>query len=322
MSKILFSTGENTKRYIRNEPNNLVCIIYNILEFSFFNIKNIRVYLLLILLLVYAVSTYPQSININKTDSSGAYSESRNFDIRLFRSINNYRSGFLDGAVTITDNSMLPASLIIPTAMFLMGRAFDNTYDENTGVLLGTSEVLNLGLTYGIKFLVRRDRPYKTLSRVHHKDVSISDPYSFPSGHSSTTFAISTMFALRYPKQPQIYVPLYLWSVIVGYGRVYFGMHYPSDVLAGAVVGALSSVTVYSLRNHILNFKNQVLGGRDRPDKNYLTAETMGIAAGSYLVLTALNEFIFSGKSSFDFSISPSMISNNQTELKLTLKLH
>lgn len=284
--------------------------------------KSTSHFALIALLFLCIQTSYSQSTVYYKSDTAGYYTEPSNIDINIFRSINNYRSGFLDKAVTITDNSMIPAAIIIPGGMFLMGRAFENTYDENTGFLLGTSEILNGVMTFGIKFLVKRKRPYETLNRVYYKDVSIADPYSFPSGHSSMTFAISTMFALRYPTHPQIYVPLYLWSIIVGYGRVYFGMHYPSDVLAGAILGSLSSVTVYSLRNHILKFKNRTLGEEGEPDRNNFTAKSAGLIAGAYLVSIALNDLIFSDENKFQLLVTSNLISYKQTELRFTLRLN
>jgi len=63
---------------------------------------------------------------------------------------------------------------------------------------------------------------------------------SFPSGHTSQAFAIATTLTLQYNKW-YVAVPAYLWAGSVGYSRMYLGKHYPSDVLAGAVIGAGSS---------------------------------------------------------------------------------
>jgi hypothetical protein len=140
--------------------------------------------------------------------------------------------------------------------------------------------------------MIKRNRPYQTLKGVYYKDVSLADKYSFPSGHASTTFAISTMFALRYPYHPQIYIPLYFWSIIIGYGRVYFGMHYPSDVLGGAALGTLTSAAVYSLRSHILKFKNRLLGEENNPDRNDANVKSMGMIAGVYFIFFTANELL------------------------------
>ncbi len=111
------------------------------------------------------------------------------------------------------------------------------------------------------------------------------------------------MFALRYPKYPQAYVPMYLWSLIAAYGRPYLGMHYPTDLLAGAVIGAGSSVLIYSLRKELFNFKNNVFK-ENKPDEGSINGGVISFFAGSFLVTELLNNFIFYSKSIM-FGVNP-----------------
>ncbi|HSC36729.1 MAG TPA: phosphatase PAP2 family protein, partial [Chitinophagaceae bacterium] len=60
--------------------------------------------------------------------------------------------------------------------------------------------------------------------------------YSFPSGHTSSAFAMATSISMSYPKW-YVIAPCYLWAGTVGVSRIVLGVHYPSDVLAGALVG-------------------------------------------------------------------------------------
>jgi len=59
---------------------------------------------------------------------------------------------------------------------------------------------------------------------------------SFPSGHTTLAFATATTIALE-NKKWYIVVPAYIWAGSVGYSRMYLGKHYPSDILAGTVIG-------------------------------------------------------------------------------------
>ena len=67
---------------------------------------------------------------------------------------------------------------------------------------------------------------------------------SFPSGHTSLAFTTATALSLKYPKW-YIIAPSYLWASSVGYSRMNLGVHYPSDVVAGALLGAGSAYVTY-----------------------------------------------------------------------------
>ena len=64
--------------------------------------------------------------------------------------------------------------------------------------------------------------------------VRLPSTYSFPSGHSTVAFACATVLALAVPR---LAVPLYLLATVIAFSRVYVGVHYPLDVVAGAALG-------------------------------------------------------------------------------------
>jgi undecaprenyl-diphosphatase len=87
----------------------------------------------------------------------------------------------------------------------------------------------------GLKALIDRPRPPvrypepKTLVPVPHDA-------SFPSGHAATSFAAATMLSFAFPRLTPF---LYVLAAVVAFSRVYVGVHYPLDVIAGAALGAL-----------------------------------------------------------------------------------
>jgi undecaprenyl-diphosphatase len=132
-----------------------------------------------------------------------------------------------------------------------------------SGILLGCSEVLEYSVTSLLKAGVGRRRPYEALASVNTGHLESADAYSFPSGHTAGAFAIATILTLRYSKSPEIYIPAFVWAGLVGYGRIYFGLHYPSDVLGGALVGAGSSLLVYKYKDEILPIVYKLLGKKE-----------------------------------------------------------
>jgi undecaprenyl-diphosphatase len=80
-----------------------------------------------------------------------------------------------------------------------------------------------------------RERPYQVLSGVAIGAVPL-DRFSFPSGHTLHAVAFTMVAALHYPG---LAAPLTVFTVLTGASRVVLGLHYPSDVLAGAAIGAL-----------------------------------------------------------------------------------
>jgi undecaprenyl-diphosphatase len=80
------------------------------------------------------------------------------------------------------------------------------------------------------KAIVPRHRPFE------HQLGPPSTTHSFPSGHSTTSFACATVLA-HYA--PRLRVPFFVLAALIAFSRVYDAMHYPTDVLAGAVLGVL-----------------------------------------------------------------------------------
>jgi undecaprenyl-diphosphatase len=108
-----------------------------------------------------------------------------------------------------------------------------------------TSATLNLG----VKPIVHRRRPDRVAEEVPlARQVRMPSSTSFPSGHAAAAFAFATGAGNVLPSSG---IPLRALGALVAYSRVHTGVHYPSDVLAGALLGStLAQFTSNALGHH------------------------------------------------------------------------
>ncbi|WP_457540821.1 phosphatase PAP2 family protein [Williamsia sp. R60] len=119
--------------------------------------------------------------------------------------------------------------MTIAVVMSLIGKRQRRAGLRGLGSLAGASLVSNTVL----KPLIGRRRP--TLDPAHpHPLVRMPWTSSFPSGHSASAAAFAVGAALERPRTAAVLFPL---AAAVGYSRVHVGVHYPSDVIAGAAIG-------------------------------------------------------------------------------------
>ena len=204
-----------------------------------------------------------------------AQNDPSNVDVQLFRDINNAQTQFKTSLIGVSDNSVYPILIAAPVSLAAYGLAADQNEKFESGVLLGSSEILAYSIGYVLKESVRRERPYEALTDVHTNHLDSADPYSFPSGHATGAFALATLLTLRYPK-PEVYIPAFAWAGLVGYGRIYFGLHYPSDVLAGALIGAGSSYLVYKCQGKILPIMYKIIGRKESENVSAIVVPNNG----------------------------------------------
>ena len=108
-----------------------------------------------------------------------------------------------------------------------------------------------------IKNLVKRPRPFVTFTDLQ---IIIPTPsqYSFPSGHTSSSFAAAAVFYRHLPKK--LGVSSVVLAGLIGFSRMYVGVHYPTDVLAGVIMGVFLSYLAEYLVNFIQKRKKKETG--------------------------------------------------------------
>lgn len=160
----------------------------------------------------------------------------QNWEVNTIRRINSWDSGFVRNYNKVVSKTAPYVAVGVPVAMAAVALINDDQDLLKDAVYVGTSVAGAVAVTYGMKYLFDRRRPYeKYPDRIH--PFSLEDSPSFPSGHTSTAFALATSLSIRYPKW-YVIAPSALWACSVGVSRMNEGVHYPTDVLAGAALGA------------------------------------------------------------------------------------
>lgn len=103
--------------------------------------------------------------------------------------------------------------------------------------------LLNLAVYLWLKQRIGRERPYVSCPGIRLNGRAL-DQFSFPSGHTLHATTFSMLLIGEYPEAAFVLVPL---SVLIAWSRIALGLHYPGDVAAGALMGALTGALLLAL---------------------------------------------------------------------------
>ncbi len=144
----------------------------------------------------------------------------------------------LDKAMTWASNTANKSKLWFAVAIVLSATGRRGRGASVRGLIaIGVSSIT---INAAAKRLFPRQRPDR-LNKTKGDNVRMPTSSSFPSGHAASAFAFVTVVSAELP---QLSLPLYGLATVVGYSRVHTGVHYPSDVLTGAVLGSAIGTVV------------------------------------------------------------------------------
>lgn len=121
--------------------------------------------------------------------------------------------------------------------------------------LMGLTALIAMGIgalfvNVGLKNIVARTRPYEVIEGLRILVERQSD-FSFPSGHSCASFASAFVYFRMAPKKWGI--PALILAALIAFSRLYVGVHYPTDVITGILIGILSALAAMALVRAVSN---------------------------------------------------------------------
>ena len=167
------------------------------------------------------------------------------WDARVLHSMNSCSGKGLTNFNKFVSNSELVFLVGVPVGIGLYGALSGDDAEIDKAVSIGATVVSSYVVSTLMKVIIQRKRPYDKypdyiVARAHESS------YSFPSGHTMGAFGLATSLTLNYRKW-YITAPAYLWATAVGYSRMQLGVHYPTDVFAGAILGSACAWGSYEL---------------------------------------------------------------------------
>lgn len=173
-------------------------------------------------------------------------------DADILRKVNTERVKSLDAFFILLSFSAEYLHLLVPVCIVLWGLFKRITTIRDKGVFIMVVLTLNSIISYLLKISFDRVRPFKAYDYI--EKISVGGSSSFPSGHTMSAITLALAVSLLY-KNKYIQTLAFVWAILVGYSRMHCGVHYFTDVMAGALVGLVATYSFY----HLFRKKNWLI---------------------------------------------------------------
>lgn len=172
----------------------------------------------------------------------------QHFDTRIMVDLSEHRTPGQTGFFMFLSKYNNLVNVAVPTGVLAAGIINNDKGTRQNALYIASSSAVNFLVTTVIKKLAKRPRPF--LGKIKINAVYQPGSTSFPSGHASSSFTTATALSQVYSKW-YVIAPAYLWAGSVSYSRMYLGVHYPTDVATGAILGTGTALSMKFIQpNH------------------------------------------------------------------------
>ena len=176
------------------------------------------------------------------------------FEIQIVKFIQQHRLEELDYLLLVlTSSTALISIILVVTFCWLIYK--EKTDEQSSFYSFSILFVLSLAslFSFGLKHLLSRPRPFNLSSEI--LQLAPVSTYSFPSGHTTAVCSILFGLVFFFPKK-RFLIPVFIWALLVMYSRLALGVHLPTDILAGILLGFMTAFSCNYGVKHLQNTSN------------------------------------------------------------------
>ena len=172
---------------------------------------------------------------------------SSNVDDYIVISLNQLRNNFLDAVLLAFSYSAAPITYTTAAVGFSLSllRQFKPLRQKLHTLVAAVT--ISGTVPKLLKPIIARPRPFQLISAIH--PLGPANGWSFPSGHTCDAFVLAAVTAIVLPDKKMLVSIVYLWAIIIGFSRIYLGVHFLSDVLAGVALSTASALLAHWMVN-------------------------------------------------------------------------
>jgi PAP2 superfamily len=178
----------------------------------------------------------------------------QSFDINILKQLHTNRNQNLDGAMCVISDAAPIIMSSTPIVWYGIGAYRKDKKMQQQAIQQGVGLVLVSASTFIAKRIANRDRPGTTYPQ-YITPVQPKYFYSFPSGHTSSSFWWATNITMATKKWYYI-APAWAIAGTVAYSRMHLGVHYPTDLIGGAVFGVTSAMVSEHINDWLQKSRN------------------------------------------------------------------
>ncbi len=178
------------------------------------------------------------------------------WDTQLFLFLNGLHAPFMDRVMWLVSGKIQ----WLPLYLFILGLLIYRFRWRAGWILLGVAVLITMSDQASVhlfKETIQRLRPCHQADiagLVHLVNDYCGGMYGFVSSHASNSFAIAVFTGLFISKR-YYWTGIMVWATLVGYSRIYLGVHFPGDIIGGAILGSLLAYGLYPVMTSIKALK-------------------------------------------------------------------